>query len=68
MLVAGLRFPVATAILGGVWAGNRVVYALGYARTGRQGGKGRYYGIAWQLAHFALIGMAAVTAVGLVRT
>lgn len=58
MLIAGLRYPFATAIVGAVWSVNRVVYAHGYT-NGAEGGKGRYYGIAWFFAHIGLIGMAA---------
>jgi glutathione S-transferase len=61
MAIAGLKFPVATAALGGVWAVNRVVYALGYT-NGSEGGKGRYYGALWMLAHYAMIIMAGVAA------
>jgi glutathione S-transferase len=65
MLIAGLRFPTAIGIMGAVWAVNRVVYAIGYKNSGEQGGKGRYYGIAWQLTHYAMIIMAGVSAWGL---
>lgn len=61
MLIAGLRYPVAAAVVGGVWSLNRVVYALGYT-NGKEGGKGRYMGIAWMFAHLGLIGMAGTTA------
>jgi glutathione S-transferase len=61
MLIAGLQYPFAAAVLGGVWAVNRVVYAVGYT-NGSEGGKGRYYGILWMLAHWALIGMSGKAA------
>jgi glutathione S-transferase len=48
-------------VLGGVWAVNRVVYAVGYT-NGSEGGKGRYYGILWMLAHWGLIGMSGKAA------
>lgn len=62
LLISGLRWPVATAILGAVWSVNRVVYAIGYTRSGEEGGKGRYYGSAWMLAHYALIVMSGISA------
>jgi glutathione S-transferase len=48
-------------VLGAVWAVNRVVYAIGYT-NGSEGGKGRYYGALWMLAHYAMIGMAGKAA------
>ncbi|KPM38105.1 hypothetical protein AK830_g8451 [Neonectria ditissima] len=42
LLIAGLRYPVVAATLGGGWALSRVVYALGY--TSGQGPKGRMLG------------------------
>jgi glutathione S-transferase len=67
LMIAGLRYPVAAAVLGGVWAVNRVVYAIGYTRSGEQGGKGRYYGILWMLAHYVLVGMAGKSAWDITR-
>ncbi|KAH7408633.1 hypothetical protein DE146DRAFT_675648 [Phaeosphaeria sp. MPI-PUGE-AT-0046c] len=60
MLIAGLKYPVASAVVGAVWSVNRVIYAIGYT-NGAEGGKGRYYGIAWMFAHLGLMGMAAKT-------
>ncbi|KAI8942209.1 hypothetical protein NX059_000293 [Plenodomus lindquistii] len=54
MLIAGLRYPVLSAVCGAVWSVNRVIYAVGYT-NGTEGGKGRYYGIAWMIAHYVLI-------------
>ncbi|KAL5119335.1 hypothetical protein ACEQ8H_002822 [Pleosporales sp. CAS-2024a] len=64
MAIAGLKYPVATAVLGGVWAVNRVIYAVGYT-NGPEGGKGRHYGALWALAHYVMIGMASKAAWGL---
>lgn len=61
MLIAGLKYPMAAAVLGGVWSVNRVVYAIGYT-NGAEGGKGRYYGVLWMLAHYVMIGMAGKAA------
>lgn len=62
MLVAGLKYPVAAAVLGGVWSVNRVVYAIGYTKSGQDGGKGRYYGALWMLAHYAMVFTSAKVA------
>jgi glutathione S-transferase len=67
MMIAGLKNPVATAVLGAVWSVNRVIYAVGYT-NGSEGGKGRYYGIAWMFAHFGLIGMAGKAAWDIARS
>ncbi|KFA73545.1 hypothetical protein S40288_07686 [Stachybotrys chartarum IBT 40288] len=37
LLIAGLQWPVASAALGGCWALSRLVYAIGYARSGPEG-------------------------------
>lgn len=61
MLIAGLKWPVATAALAGVWSVNRVIYAIGYT-NGSEGGKGRYYGALWMIAHYVMVGMAGKAA------
>jgi glutathione S-transferase len=67
MLIAGLKMPVASAVLGAVWSVNRVVYAVGYT-NGSEGGRGRYYGIAWLFAHLGLMGMAGKAAWDVARS
>ncbi|KAH6625638.1 hypothetical protein C7974DRAFT_377127 [Boeremia exigua] len=62
ILISGLRWPVATAVLGAVWSAMRVVYAIGYTSSSEDGGKGRYYGILWLLAHHSLLLMSGYTA------
>lgn len=62
MLITGLKHPVLASVLGAVWSVNRVVYALGYTRSGEAGGKGRYYGILWFLAHYTMIFSSAKVA------
>ncbi|OCL05958.1 membrane-associated proteins in eicosanoid and glutathione metabolism [Glonium stellatum] len=70
LLIAGLGYPRAAAITGAVWAVNRVVYAIGYTKAeekgAQSGGKGRYYGLLWNIAHVVLIGMAGKTGYDLV--
>ncbi len=36
MLVAGLRWPIATSVMGVGWTISRIVYALGYGKLLRQ--------------------------------
>jgi len=62
LLISGLRWPVATAVLGAFWSVNRIIYAIGYAKSGEEGGKGRYYGILWMIAHYSLIIMSGISA------
>lgn len=62
LLISGLRWPVATAVLGAVWSVNRIVYAIGYTNSGEQGGKGRYYGALGIIAHYVLIVMSGISA------
>ncbi|KAF5018047.1 hypothetical protein F66182_9997 [Fusarium sp. NRRL 66182] len=37
LFISGLRFPVASAVLGAGWTLSRAVYAIGYASGGPQG-------------------------------
>jgi glutathione S-transferase len=60
MLISGLVYPRAAAVLGATWAVNRVVYALGYT-NGPKDGKGRYYGSLALLAHYIMIVLAGTS-------
>jgi glutathione S-transferase len=61
--VAGLKYPVATAVMGVVWSLGRVVFAKGYiGSTQEQKGSGRYKGAWYLLAELGLLGTAAWTA------
>ena len=66
MLIAGLRFPVASAVMGFGWSLGRYFYMRGYTQ-GAEGGKGRYQGIFYQLFHYGLIFMAVYNGVMMVR-
>jgi len=66
LLVAGLRFPDASAVLGATWVVGKLVYTFGYVREGREDGSGRLVGTWWWLPHLALMGMAVVVAGGVV--
>ncbi|EKG12003.1 Membrane-associated eicosanoid/glutathione metabolism (MAPEG) protein [Macrophomina phaseolina MS6] len=58
LLAAGLRRPVAAAVMGAMWSVGRVMYAVGYTRPDTQNGKGRLVGSWANLILYALIGMA----------
>ncbi|KAH7346945.1 glutation S-transferase [Pyrenochaeta sp. MPI-SDFR-AT-0127] len=62
MAIAGLKYPVVVGVLGAVWSVNRVIYAIGYTNSGSEGGKGRYYGALWMVAHYSMVLMAAKAA------
>ncbi|KAL7899099.1 ER glutathione S transferase [Trichoderma sp. SZMC 28014] len=60
LLIAGLNFPVASAIFGAVWSLSRVVYLYGY--TSDAGPKGRAFGFYFSaVADISLKFMAAYT-------
>ena len=40
LLISGLRYPVASAVLGAGWAVSRVFYAIGYSAGGPKGRMG----------------------------
>ncbi|CAD6579459.1 MAG: hypothetical protein ASARMPREDX12_009177 [Alectoria sarmentosa] len=62
LLIAGLRFPKSSAVLGAMWCTARVLYALGYTRKyNAEDGKGRHWGTWWSLPHILLMGMAVVS-------
>jgi glutathione S-transferase len=57
MMISGLKYPTASALLGVGWLINRVIYAVGYTRQDKEGGKGRLAGAGFWLCQFALYGM-----------
>ncbi|KAI0169446.1 membrane-associated proteins in eicosanoid and glutathione metabolism [Hypoxylon sp. FL1284] len=59
LLISGLRYPIASAVLGGTWAVARIVYATGYARAGP---KGRQLGNGFGLLSDLSLKIMAVTA------
>ncbi|KAL7930565.1 hypothetical protein V8C35DRAFT_312331 [Trichoderma chlorosporum] len=62
LLIAGLQFPVASAVLGATWALGRTLYLYGY--TSSSGPKGRTFGAYFAgAADLALKFMAAYTSV-----
>ena len=67
MLVAGMQYPVATAVTGAVWSVSRVLFALGYTRRGVKDGKGRVVGEGAFVATWVLMGMAGWVGWGMVK-
>lgn len=60
LLIAGLRFPITSALMGAGWTVARYVYMVGYSKGG-QGGHGRYKGISFFLFQAGLIALAGYT-------
>jgi len=65
MLLAGLEFPIASAVLGAGWIISRYLYMVGYSR-GDKGGKGRAIGFSFFLFQFGLIGLAGYKGIAMI--
>lgn len=63
---AGLRFPALAGGLGVAWCVARFMYMQGYSQ-GAEGGKGRYRGVWFYLAHLGLVGLCAFNGVQMIR-
>lgn len=61
LLIAGLKYPIASSVLGAAWCINRWVYAVGYTRHDKERGRGRVVGLGWMVAQVALMGLSAWT-------
>ena len=57
LLISGLKHPVSAAAIGSAWLVCRVIYAVGYTRADKEGGKGRLAGSGHYLCALALYGM-----------
>jgi len=57
LLVAGLKYPQATALLGVGWVIGRVLYLYGYVYSGKEHGKGRAMGGGFWLCQLGLLGI-----------
>jgi len=68
MLVSGIKYPVASAVMGAIWTASRIFYATGYTNKTKEGGKGRYNGglggLFWlcQLGFMGLVGKSGYDA------
>ncbi|KAK4967540.1 hypothetical protein LTR66_011940 [Elasticomyces elasticus] len=60
LLIAGLRYPVASSVLGAMWGLSRIVYAVGYTKKDGKDGAGRLLGSPFWFAQMALYGMAGL--------
>lgn len=58
ILVAGLKYPEASAALGIVWLTMRALYLQGYVYSSKPEGKGRYNGGLFLLPQGALWGLS----------
>ena len=65
LLLAGIKFPVTSAVIGGAWSVSRYLYMVGYSKGG-EGGKGRYKGIYFWLFQTVLIGLCIYNGVTMV--
>ncbi|KAL2064116.1 hypothetical protein VTL71DRAFT_4610 [Oculimacula yallundae] len=64
LVLAGLRFPVASAALGLGWSVSRYLYMTGYTKGGD--GKGRYNGSTFWLCQAGLYGLVGYSGVAMV--
>ena len=62
--VAGLKYPIATAIMSLVYVIGREIYCIGYRRAGP---KGRFWGEFFFLPLLGLFGLAAYTSLSFTR-
>jgi glutathione S-transferase len=65
LLLAGIKFPITSAAMGGAWTVSRYLYMVGYSKGG-EGGKGRYQGIYFWLFQTGLIGLTIYSGVTMV--
>ncbi|KAL4910204.1 hypothetical protein BDW74DRAFT_144644 [Aspergillus multicolor] len=59
ILVAGIKYPQAAAILGAAWVVFRTLYMLGYIYSDKPNGNGRYNGMLCWFAQAGLWGLSA---------
>lgn len=57
LLIAGLRWPVASSVLGMIWNVGRTVYAVGYTSKSGKNGNQRLYGTVQYIGFLGLLGM-----------
>lgn len=62
MSLAGLKYPIATAIAGLTWSAGRIAFAIGYRQNPAAR---RYGGFLWVPSALAIIGMTVATALDL---
>lgn len=62
MLLGGLKYPIASAATGLAWMVFRILYAVGYTRKDKQGGRGRLIGSGFWWCQLGFMGLVAKTA------
>ncbi|KAF2481368.1 hypothetical protein BDY17DRAFT_187367 [Neohortaea acidophila] len=67
LLVAGLRYPIASTALAVGWMVFRTLYAVGYTRSDKTDGKGRLIGTPASFLQLGLYGLMAWTGYTMVR-
>lgn len=67
VLLAGLQYPLASAVIGAVWGFCRILFAIGYTRTDKKNGSGRLIGLGFWLCQMALFGMAGKVGFDMIR-
>jgi glutathione S-transferase len=65
LLLAGIRFPLISAVMGAGWTMARYAYMVGYSQGG-EGGKGRYKGVLFWLFQLGLVGLAGYNGVSMI--
>lgn len=66
LLVAGLKYPTAAAVLGQIWNVGRVIYAVGYTAKDGKNGSGRLYGSVQYIGLLGLFGLMAKMGIDMV--
>ena len=61
LLIAGLKYPVASAALGALWCVGRVLYAVGYTAADKKNGSGRRRGTIGYVGQLGLYALVAKT-------
>lgn len=61
MLIAGVRYPLISSVMGVAWGVQRVVYAVGYTRADKENGRGRLMGSGYALPQVVLMVLAGWT-------
>ena len=67
MLISGLNYPMLSAWSGALWVVCRIVYAWGYVASRKPDGKGRLYGLVWEVPHALMLGTAFWTGLSFVK-
>jgi glutathione S-transferase len=66
MLVAGVAYPNATAVLGAGWLVSRCLFLYGYVWSKKEKGNGRYLGTTFWMFQWGLMGLVGKTALDLI--